>query len=60
MVMAEDPLETAIDNILAEADGDARVALRAVLKNYVQLEAELRHLYAVAEHGKPESKLSLH
>jgi len=38
-----------------------RRALRAVLIENVQLEAELRHLYAVSAHGKrSETKNSLH
>lgn len=58
--MDRDPFENAIDKILAEADGDVRLALRAVLRENVQLEAELRHLYAAAEHGGRNVKASLH
>ena len=56
--MEHDAFDAAIDEILATADGDVRRALRAVLIENVQLEAELRHLYA---HGKrSETKNSLH
>jgi hypothetical protein len=59
--MARDAFDAAIDEILAVADGDVRRALRAVLLENVQLEAELRHLYAVAAHGRrSETKNSLH
>jgi len=59
--MDHDAFDAAIDEILATADGDVRRALRAVLVQNVQLEAELRHLYAVSAHGKPsETKNSLH
>ena len=60
--MKRDPYDAAIDEILATADGDVRRALRAVLEENVQLEYELRHLYAASEHGKPPDRLksSLH
>jgi hypothetical protein len=59
--MKRDPYEAAIDKILATADGDVRRALRAVLEKNVELETELRHLYAASEHGgRPDSKHSLH
>jgi hypothetical protein len=59
--MERDPLDAAIDEILAAADGDVRRALRAVLVQNLQLESELRHLYAVSDHGKPsEGNTSLH
>jgi hypothetical protein len=58
--MGRDALDAAIDEILAVADGDVRRALRAVLVENVQLEAELRHLYAVSVHGKPPDENSLH
>jgi hypothetical protein len=60
LMMERDPFESAIDKILAEADGDVRLALRAVLRENVQLEAELRHLYAAAEHGSRNAKALLH
>jgi hypothetical protein len=61
VAMAADAFDRVIDEILAEADGDARQALRAVLQENFNLEAELRHLYAVSAHGgKPETKPSLH
>jgi hypothetical protein len=59
-VMERDPFETAIDAILASADGDIRRALRAVLMENVVLESEIRQLYAVSEHGKPVDWRSLH
>jgi hypothetical protein len=59
-VMERDPFETAIDAILASADGDIRRALRAVLMENVVLESEIRQLYAVSEHGKPANWRSLH
>ena len=59
--MERDPFDAAIDEVLAAADGDVRRALRAVLVENVQLESELRHLYAVSDHGKPsEGSNSLH
>jgi len=59
--MEHDAFDAAIDEILATADADVRRALRAVLIENVQLEAELRHLYAVSAHGKrSETKNSLH
>ena len=59
--MKKDPFESAIDEILASADGDARRALRAVLVENIELESELRSLYAASEHGKiTDTKNSLH
>jgi hypothetical protein len=59
--MKRDPYDAAIDQILATAEGDARRALRAVLEENVQLESELRSLYAEAKHGRrAEPKTSLH
>ena len=59
--MERDSFDSAIDEILAAADGDVRRALRAMLVENVILESELRHLYAVSEHGKPSvSDNSLH
>jgi hypothetical protein len=59
--MERDSFDAAIDEFLAAADGNVRRALRAVLVEKIQLEFELRHLYAVAEHGKQsETKNSLH
>lgn len=59
--MKRDPYDAAIDQILATADGDVRRALRAVLEENVQLESELRYLYAESKHGRrAESKTSLH
>ena len=59
--MKRDPFESAIDEILASADGDVRRALRAVLIENIELEAELRSLYAASEHGElTASKHSLH
>lgn len=59
--MKRDPFESAIDEILASADGDVRRALRAVLIENIELEAELRSLYAASEHGKfAATKHSLH
>ena len=46
--------DAAIDEILATAAGDVRRALRAVLVENVQSEAELRRLYAMAAHGNAE------
>jgi hypothetical protein len=40
--MERDSFDAAIDEILASADGDVRRALRAVLVENMQLEAELR------------------
>jgi len=50
-LMKRDPYDAAIDDILATAGGGARRALRAVLEENVQLEFELRNLYAASEHG---------
>jgi hypothetical protein len=59
--MERDPFDSAIDEVLAAADGDVRRALRAVLVENVQLESELRQLYAVSDHGKPsEGNTPLH
>jgi hypothetical protein len=59
--MKRDPFETAIDELLASADGDVRRAIRAVLIENLELESELRSLYAASEHGKPiATKNSLH
>ena len=59
--MKRDPYDTAIDQILATADGDVRRALRAVLEENVQLESELRNLYAESKRGRRlEPKASLH
>jgi hypothetical protein len=59
--MKRDPFESAIDEILASADGDARRALRAVLVENIELELEIRTLYAASEHGKiTDTKNSLH
>jgi hypothetical protein len=60
--MKLDPYESAIDRILATTDGDVRRALRAVLEKNVELENELRDLYAASEHGvrRTDSKRSLH
>ncbi len=59
-MMRNDPLDRARDEILASADGDVRRALRAVLVENIQLETELRLLYAASEHGKRGDKHSLH
>ena len=59
--MKRDPFESAIDEILASADGDVRRALRAVLVENIALESELRSLYAASEHGRfTDTKNSLH
>jgi hypothetical protein len=42
--MNKDPYEVAIDQILAGADGDARLALRTVLIQNLELEAKLHSL----------------
>jgi hypothetical protein len=56
-----DPFEDTIDKILASADGDVRRALRAVLFEIIELESELRNLYASSDHGKfTDTKTSLH
>jgi hypothetical protein len=60
IVMKHDPFDAAIDEILESADGDVRRALRAVLEENVQLEFELRNLYAESEHGERADKKSLH
>jgi hypothetical protein len=59
--MKRDPFDAAIDEILASADGDIRRALRAVLVENIELESELRNLYAASEHGtRADPKRSLH
>jgi hypothetical protein len=59
--MKRDPFESAIDEILASADGDVRRALRAVLVENIELQSELRSLYAASKHGKAtHTKNSLH
>jgi hypothetical protein len=42
--------ETTIDEIVASCDGDLRGALRALLLVNEHLEAEIKQLYAAAEH----------
>jgi hypothetical protein len=42
--MYRDPYDIAIDRILEGADGDVRLALRAVLRESLQLELRLRAL----------------
>jgi hypothetical protein len=61
-VMKNDPIDDAIDEILASANGDVRAALRAVLVENIQLVSELRSLYAATEHGRRTDprKTSLH
>jgi hypothetical protein len=44
--MSNDPYEIAIDQILAGADGDVRLALRTVLVQNLELEARLQLLAA--------------
>lgn len=44
--MNKDPYESAIDQILAGADGDVRLALRTVLIQNLELEAILQLLIA--------------
>jgi len=51
LMMKGDPVDDAIDEIVASAGGDVRAALRAVLLENIQLESELRNLYAATEHG---------
>ena len=60
--MKRDPFESAIDEILASADGDVRRALRAVLVENIALESELRRfLYAASKRGRlTDTKNSLH
>jgi hypothetical protein len=59
--MKPDFFDAAIEEILSASDGDVRRALRAVLKENLQFEAELRHFYAVSAHGKSaDGKQSLH
>ena len=59
--MKRDPFESAIDEILASADGDVRRALRAVLVENIALESELRSLYAASKRGRlTDTKHSLH
>jgi len=59
--MKRDPFKSAIDKILASADGDVRRALRAVLVENIALESELRSLYAASERGRlTDTKNSLH
>jgi hypothetical protein len=53
-------LDQAVETLLAEARGDARLALRSTLIEMIKLHAELADLYAVSEHGKPTTKFSLH
>jgi hypothetical protein len=59
--MKRDPFESAIDEILASADGDVRRALRAVLVENIALEAELRSLHAASKPGRlTDTKHSVH
>jgi hypothetical protein len=57
----KDDLDKAVETVLAAADGDVHRALRATLIEMAKLHAELKHLYAVSEHGKkPPVKFALH
>jgi hypothetical protein len=47
------PSETAIDQIVANCNGDIHGALRALLLINEQLEAELQQLYAAVAVGGP-------
>ena len=58
--MKADLYEAAIEEILSAADGDVRRALRAVIYENLQLEAELRAVYAASAHGKLANSKSLH
>lgn len=52
--MDKDPYEIAIDQILAGADGDVRLALRTVLIQKLELEARLQLLAArIRQDTKP-------
>ena len=52
--MNKDPYEIAIDQILAGADGDVRLALRTVLIQNLELEARLQLLTArIRQDTKP-------
>ncbi|MBR1153585.1 hypothetical protein [Bradyrhizobium sp. JYMT SZCCT0428] len=52
--MDKDPYEIAIDQILAGADGDVRLALRTVLIQNLELEARLQLLTArIRQDTKP-------
>jgi hypothetical protein len=57
--MEDDTFDIAIAQLMKAADGDMRSVLRAVLIENVKLQSELRHLYAVSEHGKPAA-VTLH
>jgi hypothetical protein len=59
--MKRGPFESAIDEILASSVGDVQRALHAMLGGNIELESELRSLYAASEHGKfTDTKNSLH
>ena len=47
------PVEAAIDQIVANCDGDVHGALKALLLVNEQLEAELQQLYAAVALGGP-------
>ena len=52
--MDKDPYEIAIDQILAGSDGDARLALRTLLVQTLELEAKLQLLAArIGSDAKP-------
>lgn len=56
-----DPYDKAIDEILKGAQGDARLALRTVLMQNVQLEAQVLALSArLSRQEKPSRREELH
>jgi hypothetical protein len=48
----EDRYETALDDVIAQCDGDIRGALRALLAANEYLETELSNLHAAIESGE--------
>ena len=51
--MSSRPVETTIDQIVANCNGDVHGALKALLLVNEQLEAELQQLYAAVALGGP-------
>jgi hypothetical protein len=53
----EDRYENALDDVIAQCDGDIRGALKALLAANEYLETELSNLHAAIENGKIPSRV---
>jgi hypothetical protein len=50
-ITESDPLELAVDEVIAACDGDVRAAVRALIIAHSLLEAELNDIYATTSKG---------